>query len=101
MCDFGAEMVGAQQGWQCPVCKRVYAPFISECPYCGRYDNTVTNIGTGTGQPLIDWCRHTSYTGTNMKVTLNNTSIGSLTKMEEVEKLGLAGWSQVGEDKDG
>lgn len=24
----------AQQGWQCPICKRVLAPFVIECP-CG------------------------------------------------------------------
>lgn len=22
-----------RQGWQCPICKRVLAPFIIECPY--------------------------------------------------------------------
>ena len=100
MCDFEVPMVGVQQGWQCPVCKRVYAPFVSECLYCGG--NTVTNVETGTGQPLIDWCKHMNYTGIDMpKVTLNNTSIGSTTKVEEMKKLGLAGWPQVGEDKDG
>lgn len=43
-----------------------------------------------------------SYTGTGMpEITLNNTNIGSMTKVEEMRKLGLAGWSQVSEDKDG
>ena len=98
MCEFEVPMVGAQQGWQCPVCKRVYAPFVSECLYCGR--NTVTNIGTGTGDnPVVDWYK--IYAGTGMpKVTLNNTSIGSMTTAEEMDKLGLAGWPQAGEDKD-
>jgi rRNA maturation endonuclease Nob1 len=31
-----------QQGWQCPICKRVFAPFISECPYCGDNLKCVT-----------------------------------------------------------
>lgn len=22
-----------QQGWQCPICKKVLAPFMTECPY--------------------------------------------------------------------
>jgi len=22
------------RGWQCPACKRCFAPFIPECPYC-------------------------------------------------------------------
>jgi hypothetical protein len=24
----------AQQGWQCPCCKRVYAPQVVKCMYC-------------------------------------------------------------------
>lgn len=24
-----------QQGWQCPVCKRIFSPFVMECSYCG------------------------------------------------------------------
>ena len=35
------------------------------------------------------------------EVTLNNTSIRNTTKVAEMEKLGLAGWPQAGEDKDG
>lgn len=31
----GFYQVGAQQGWQCPICKRVLAPFIPECPCQG------------------------------------------------------------------
>ena len=26
----------AQQGWQCPICKRVYSPFTQMCHYCGN-----------------------------------------------------------------
>ena len=99
MCDFEVPMTGVQQGWQCPVCKRVYAPFVSECSYCGR--NAVTNIESGTGcNPIFDWYKIYAGTG-SPSVTLNNTSIGSTTKVEEMEKLGLAGWPQAGEDKDG
>jgi hypothetical protein len=25
-----------QQGWQCPVCSRVYAPHVRECEHCNR-----------------------------------------------------------------
>jgi len=32
--DLGKEFV--QQGWQCPICKRVYAPSIPMCFYCGN-----------------------------------------------------------------
>ena len=37
----------AQQGWQCPICKRVYSPMTFMCYYCG--DNSVTVTSTGTG----------------------------------------------------
>ena len=26
--------IGVQQGWQCPVCGRVYSPFTQMCFYC-------------------------------------------------------------------
>ena len=35
-----------QQGWQCPICKRVYSPFTPTCFYCGG--ESVTTTGTGT-----------------------------------------------------
>lgn len=28
------------QGWQCPVCKRVYSPSVSMCMYCGNKETT-------------------------------------------------------------
>lgn len=36
---------GVQQGWQCPICKRVYSPTTIMCLYCGdtKY-NTTTDI---------------------------------------------------------
>ena len=34
--------VGAMQGWQCPICKRVLAPFVQECPCKGQGMETVT-----------------------------------------------------------
>ena len=27
---------GIKQGWECPKCGRVYAPFITECRHCGN-----------------------------------------------------------------
>lgn len=47
----------AQQGWQCPICKRVLAPFVTECP-CG-------------GQGMQTWTV-SDQTGT---ITLNNKEI--------------------------
>ncbi len=47
----------AQQGWQCPICKRVYSPFTTMCCYCGG--DTVISTGSTTG---IDWQKHQSVT---------------------------------------
>ena len=33
----------APQGWQCPLCKKIYAPHISECYCCNNYESTLTN----------------------------------------------------------
>ena len=45
----------AQQGWQCPVCKRVYSPFTPCCFYCGEEGMTKTSTD-------IDWQKHQSVT---------------------------------------
>lgn len=34
--------LGAMQGWQCPICKRVLAPFVQECPCKGQGMATMT-----------------------------------------------------------
>lgn len=33
--------VGAQQGWQCPLCKRIYGPFVQECLRCNNVEMTL------------------------------------------------------------
>lgn len=42
--------VQAQQGWQCPVCKRVLAPFVPECPCSGQGMKTFTTVNIGEKQ---------------------------------------------------
>ena len=32
----------APQGWQCPICKRVYSPSTPMCYSCGNYETTTT-----------------------------------------------------------
>lgn len=44
-----------QQGWQCPLCKRVYSPFTPCCFYCGAEDVAKTSTD-------IDWVKHESTT---------------------------------------
>ena len=48
--------VTPQQGWQCPVCLRVYAPFMPVCSYCPAKTETVT----GTQQCV---CGSSAQTG--------------------------------------
>lgn len=38
----------ARQGWQCPLCKRVYSPDTSMCFYCGNGGKDNFVYGTST-----------------------------------------------------
>lgn len=46
MFDYGSMFV--QQGWQCPICKKVYAPNWPWCTVCGNGVTNVPNTGTKT-----------------------------------------------------
>lgn len=41
------QLFSAMQGWQCPICKRVYSPFTHICWYCNREVETITLPNTG------------------------------------------------------
>lgn len=42
------KLFSAMQGWQCPICKRVYSPFTQMCLYCGNQETqTTTSSNTG------------------------------------------------------
>lgn len=60
---------GVQQGWQCPICKRVYSPTTMMCMYCG---NTELATTIGDVQPVV-----------NMPNIINDTSM----TQEELEEL--------------
>lgn len=46
--------LGAQQGWQCPICKRVLSPWTPECPCKGQGMETWTTTTTeSTGNQTI------------------------------------------------
>lgn len=49
------------QGWQCPICKRVYSPTTPMCYYCGN--STTIVLKTVYGE-TIDWLHHDSVTKT-------------------------------------
>ena len=36
------QLFNAMQGWQCPICKRVYSPFVHMCMYCGNKEVETT-----------------------------------------------------------
>lgn len=42
--------VGAQQGWQCPICKRVLSPWTPECPCRGQGPETFWTTTTASGE---------------------------------------------------
>lgn len=56
--------LGAQQGWQCPICKRVLAPFITECPCNGQGMQTVTTMTT---TKIADLLKRPDLTKINVK----------------------------------
>lgn len=41
----------AQQGWQCPICKRVYSPFTPSCFCCGN-EKTITTTDVTITTPV-------------------------------------------------
>lgn len=50
----------AQQGWQCPICKKIYAPNIPECLHC---NNVKTELKTtDNGELTIDWGKTVTMT---------------------------------------
>lgn len=49
--NYNFMQLGAMQGWQCPICKRVLAPFVQECPCKGQGIATMT-VATGTADDL-------------------------------------------------
>lgn len=69
----------ANQGWQCPVCGKVNAPWVVECD-CHRRASAITN-GTSTGD--VDWMHHESQTISN-----NEHIVGAIAcaKREEYKK---------------
>lgn len=48
--------VGAQQGWQCPICGYIYSPTWRSCDNCNRPDNEKYTISTNV--TMIPDCEH-------------------------------------------
>lgn len=62
----GYMQLGAQQGWQCPICKRILAPFVSECPCQGQGQTTITTTNID-GDTTIDLSKRPDLTQSNSK----------------------------------
>lgn len=56
--DYGR--MPAQQGWQCPICGRIYSPTTIMCLYCGNEEESASTTYT-TGYK-IDYIHHDSIT---------------------------------------
>jgi hypothetical protein len=58
MCEINFDTFsGVPQGWQCPVCKRVYSPSTPCCYFCGNETTTVSTSSefiTGLNTGLND-----------------------------------------------
>lgn len=54
MCDTEFKGLFAQQGWQCPICKKVYSPLTPMCLYCGNDTSEPIPIRYKTVPPLTE-----------------------------------------------
>ena len=69
MSDFNIN-IPVQQGWQCPICKRVYSPTIPMCFYCGSGGNTTMEITNQSGDCKLstkDYCTYKSEENINVR----------------------------------
>lgn len=41
-------------GWQCPICKHVYSPTVTQCPYCGNSDTVASDHVTIDASDFIN-----------------------------------------------
>ena len=90
----------AQQGWQCPICKRVYSPTTPMCYYCGNgvvTTSTSTNIevnpsGNKTPKAFeLDWLHHDTKTAQDEIVRCNECKWRN-TKLCKAPKSAQDGW---------
>lgn len=58
-------------GWQCPICKHVYSPTVTQCPYCGNSD-TVASDRVAIEKHDGEWTIN-DYKPYTVTLTSNNT----------------------------
>lgn len=75
--------IPAQQGWECPKCGRVYAPWNPMCDFCGKGEDIITTTFVApVGKDYAD--TYSSIGETESKeMNGNNGKIHRSTKEEE------------------
>ena len=79
-----------QQGWQCPVCKRVYSPSTFQCFYCGNQEVITSDkvlINTQETNTYPDLNGPYIWTGTVPECNLRSADSWSGTVPEARRKL--------------
>ena len=90
MSDYNMNFI--PQGWQCPICKRVYSPSTTMCYSCG---NEKFNVTTTTGEATIDWVKKISETFVKPEGWCSRR-----TKIEDCMEMMRNGWTPVGLEKE-
>ena len=95
MMEYGSGL--ARQGWQCPLCGRVYSPDTSMCFYCGgeqktAYSTTDPAIHPKTYEPyttpIQEWGRSTTVK-VIAPATISHADMAPTTREAALEMLGL------------
>ena len=72
----------AQQGWQCPICKRVYSPYTPSCFHCGNEQIiTTTTITTGSVEEL-----HNELDKYIASAAIDPTKVAKIAKEEDTDE---------------
>lgn len=78
------------QGWQCPICHKIFNPSQSECPYCNK-EVTVQTTGT-----IIDdsgwWKQYQQHTTADSDANINFSSRTGLMPEVELENINWRDW---------
>ena len=90
MSDYNIDFI--PQGWQCPICKRVYSPSTTMCYSCG---NEKISVATTTGEATIDWVKRISET-----LTKPEDWCSRRTRIEDCMEMTRNGWIPFGMDKE-
>ena len=71
----------AQQGWQCPICKRVYSPYTPSCFYCGNEQITTTTRTVRSVEEL-----HNELDKYIVSATMDPTKVAKISKEEDIDE---------------